>query len=73
MEDALNDTLSSEELWESGKSQEAIALEAVRALFLKRGRNHLEQDIPKLHGKTRILNSNLYILVVFKILILLLW
>lgn len=48
--DALNESLTEELLWAEGKEQQAIALAAVRALFLQRGRQHLEADLPKLHG-----------------------
>lgn len=51
MEDALNEAISSEGMWKEGKFQEAISLVAVRALFLERGRDLIENDLTKLHGK----------------------
>jgi hypothetical protein len=50
MENALNGAISSEDMWKEGKFQEAISLVAVRALFLERGRDLIENDLTKLHG-----------------------
>lgn len=55
MADALNSDESVESLWESGQHQQAIALQAVRSLLLERGRAHLDQDLPKLHGMSAVL------------------
>ncbi len=49
--DALNSTISADELWKEGKFERAIALMAVRALVFDRGLGAVGKDSTAIHGE----------------------
>ena len=50
-EDALNNLLSAENLWEDKQYEKALALIAVRSLIVEKGQVFIGKDFDNIHGK----------------------